>query len=308
MPKITIAIPTYNRKDYLKECIQSILNQTFQDFVIYVFDNCSDYDIKTFLRDFNDERIRLIRSETTNLGNSGNFERIFHYKFETDYLVVFHDDDVMHRDMLKMQVDVMNEYSDLIYVATSMNFISDSSKMNVFKKIKNKKVFFYNDETELVNLLLSGFHLCYNSVMYRQKKLEGMSPASAKFLKWSDRPFLVNLSKKRRVAVFKQKLVNYRIHAEQDSQTNDVEQKKMIECMINLLFFYKENLKNNLSKSNFYSYSTNNSINLILEYPGNFDDKIIFLKDLRKKGLFRFRSVGFVGVYYLFKFLARKIK
>jgi len=80
MPKVTIAIPTYDRKEYLKECIKSILNQTFQDFEIIVFDNFSNYNVEEFLKEFNDNRITLLRSDK-NVGNVENLLRYSHINF-----------------------------------------------------------------------------------------------------------------------------------------------------------------------------------------------------------------------------------
>ena len=108
MHRISIAIPTYNRKDYLKKCIESILSQSFSDFKIYVFDNCSDYNIEKFINDFSDTRIELIKSPQ-NLGNIGNFERIYNYDFPSEYLVIFHDDDTMHPKFLEINYNLLQK-------------------------------------------------------------------------------------------------------------------------------------------------------------------------------------------------------
>lgn len=64
--KYTIAIPAY-KSDFLKECIESILNQTFQDFELIIIDDASPYPIREIISQFNDPRISYYRNKT----NSG---------------------------------------------------------------------------------------------------------------------------------------------------------------------------------------------------------------------------------------------
>lgn len=60
-------MPVYNGEKYLKEAIESILNQTFRNFEFLVIDDGSTDNSAKIIRSFNDARIRLERNET-NLG------------------------------------------------------------------------------------------------------------------------------------------------------------------------------------------------------------------------------------------------
>lgn len=108
MPKVSIAIPTYNRAEYLDECLRSIEKQSFQDFVVYIFDNCSEYDLASLLKQYSHLKIILIGSDK-NMGNHWNFQRIFGYDFPTEYVIIFHDDDTMHPGLLESEVVVMDK-------------------------------------------------------------------------------------------------------------------------------------------------------------------------------------------------------
>ena len=58
-PKITVIMSSYNRKDYIKEAIESILNQTYQDFEFIIIDDCSKKETQDVIEQYakNDERI-----------------------------------------------------------------------------------------------------------------------------------------------------------------------------------------------------------------------------------------------------------
>ena len=49
MNDLTILIPTYNRKERLKQTLECLQNQTKQDYIIVIVDNCSSYCVKNLV-------------------------------------------------------------------------------------------------------------------------------------------------------------------------------------------------------------------------------------------------------------------
>jgi len=60
---VSVVLPTYNRAHLLRRAVQSILNQTYQNFEVIVVDDCSSDNTENVVRSFCDERIRYIRHE-----------------------------------------------------------------------------------------------------------------------------------------------------------------------------------------------------------------------------------------------------
>jgi glycosyltransferase involved in cell wall biosynthesis/radical SAM superfamily enzyme YgiQ (UPF0313 family) len=63
LPIISVIVPTHNRPEMLKEAIQSILDQTFQDFEIIVI-NDAGQDVSAVIQEFNSQKIKYISHET----------------------------------------------------------------------------------------------------------------------------------------------------------------------------------------------------------------------------------------------------
>lgn len=91
--KITVVIPTYNRSLFLIEAINSVLNQTYQNFHILVSDNASTDDTEEIVRSFNDNRIIYIKHKT-NMGMQRNWEFALKYPKER-FAALIKDDNCM---------------------------------------------------------------------------------------------------------------------------------------------------------------------------------------------------------------------
>jgi glycosyltransferase involved in cell wall biosynthesis len=72
-PRITVLMPVYNCELYIKETIDSILNQTFSDFEFLIIDDASTDKTIDIIKTYNDKRIKLIKKPlNTGLTNSLN--------------------------------------------------------------------------------------------------------------------------------------------------------------------------------------------------------------------------------------------
>lgn len=111
-PIVSVLIPTYNRVAFLKEAIDSVCAQTFEDVEILILDNCSTDNTAELVTKYGDPRIRYIRNDS-NLGMVGNHNKALEVA-RGKYIYVFSDDDVMSDiDNLLLKVHVMEEYPNV---------------------------------------------------------------------------------------------------------------------------------------------------------------------------------------------------
>lgn len=127
---VTIAIPTYNRADaYLKDAIQSAINQTYPNLEIIISDNCSSDDTKLVVGSFKDPRIRYYR-HNKNIGANNNFNFCLE-KAAGVFFLLLHDDDLIDEDFVDLCMDAAKNQIDIGIVRTGTRVInSDGIVLN----------------------------------------------------------------------------------------------------------------------------------------------------------------------------------
>lgn len=119
--KISVLIPMYNRKNYISDCINSVLLQTFQDFEIIIRDDCSTDGVHEFVREnfaeqISSGKIKLLRNEK-NLGEAKTVNRLF-MDASGKYFTVLHNDDFYLPHALKHLYDVAEKFSaDVVHAS-----------------------------------------------------------------------------------------------------------------------------------------------------------------------------------------------
>jgi len=72
MPKVSVIIPTYNYGRFLGEALQSVLDQTFDDFDLIVVDDGSTDNTKEVVASFEDNRIKYIYQQNRGVAAAQN--------------------------------------------------------------------------------------------------------------------------------------------------------------------------------------------------------------------------------------------
>ena len=112
---VSVIMPYYKNRKYVKKSILSVLNQSFKNFeLIIIFDDTNEEDLK-FLNSFKriDKRIKIIKNEK-NIG--AGLSRNFGIEVSKGKYISFLDsDDFWHKNKLKTQINIMKKKKINIY-------------------------------------------------------------------------------------------------------------------------------------------------------------------------------------------------
>jgi glycosyltransferase involved in cell wall biosynthesis len=122
LPLVSIGIPTYNRAEgFLKQALQSAVNQTYQNIEIIISDNCSTDNTEMVVRSFNDPRIRYFKHKE-NIGANNNFNYCVE-QARGAYFLLLHDDDLIDNDFVDVCMRAANYSTDVGLIHTGTRVI-----------------------------------------------------------------------------------------------------------------------------------------------------------------------------------------
>ena len=111
MPKVTVLMPTYNVASYVKEAIESVLGQTYEDFDLLVIDDCSIDDTIDVVSGIDDSRIRIVQNER-NLGLADNLNRGLSL-INTEYVARMDGDDIALPHWLEKEMNYLESHPEV---------------------------------------------------------------------------------------------------------------------------------------------------------------------------------------------------
>ena len=125
-PLVTIAIPTFNRKEYLKQAIESVLEQSYKNIELVVSDNHSDDGTEELVIGYlkKHSNIRYFRQDE-NVGARLNWLNCVHAA-TGEYCLILSDDDILELDAVEKMVRAFEE--NVVLVIGNMRYIDTSGK------------------------------------------------------------------------------------------------------------------------------------------------------------------------------------
>ena len=225
MEKIDILLATYNGEKYIKEQLESILNQTYGNFNLLISDDKSTDNTVGILKEYEkkDNRIKVF-TQKSNSGYIKNFEFLLK-QVTSDYYMLSDQDDVWYKDKVSKSYDkLIKENLDLVFcdleiVDKDLKTINNS--MFRFLKI-NKRIRQYND----FRLIYLDNCVTGCTIISRRKFLDLILPlpSTTKYLV-HDYWIALVISMHGKFSYIEEPLIKYRQHGNNEIGTNKLSTK-----------------------------------------------------------------------------------
>ena len=112
---LTVLVPVYNRPEMLRECLESLVEQTYKDFKVYIYDDASTEDTEPVVRDFIGKLEITYAKAEDNRGEGFSRQRLLEM-VDTEYFAWMDSDDKAEPYRLEKQmIGIKESKADLIY-------------------------------------------------------------------------------------------------------------------------------------------------------------------------------------------------
>ena len=128
--KVSILIPVFNRDQFIGECIQSALDQTYDDFEVIVFDNASEDHTYEICKKFAEQdcRVKVFQNET-NIGPVGNWLACAEHA-SGEYSKILFSDDLLEPDCIDKMLSVWDRQDiGFVFCAAIIGKLKEHGKL-----------------------------------------------------------------------------------------------------------------------------------------------------------------------------------
>ncbi|MCP3761379.1 glycosyltransferase [Domibacillus sp. A3M-37] len=200
MPKVTVLMPVYNGELYLKEAIESILNQSFKDFEFLIINDGSTDSSEEIIKSYGDSRIRLVNNER-NLRLIATLNKGLELA-RGEYIARMDCDDISHPKRLEKQVKKMNSDESIAICGTGFKVIGKHGL----------KPLILTDFKSIRNYLHIGNCIVHPSIMIRKSILRKNNYYyDPLYTHIEDYELFVRISKKYKIVNLNKNLLHYRL-------------------------------------------------------------------------------------------------
>lgn len=163
MPKISIIIPTYSQAGFLKQCLQSVIDQTVSDWEVIIVNNFSTDNTLDVIQSFRDERIKSINYLNKGVIAASRNEGMRYAK--SDLIAFLDSDDWWEENKLASVLNYFDHHADVDLVCHDEWLFKEGKKIKVLK---------YGAQSNYRDLLFKGNALSTSAVTLKKEVFDAI--------------------------------------------------------------------------------------------------------------------------------------
>ncbi len=218
-PKVSVVMPTYNAREYLREAIESVLNQTFKDFEFLIIDDGSTDDTVEIIKSYRDPRVVLHRRRHRGLVSALNYGIKV---ARGEYIARMDADDISEPRRFELQVEFLDGHPDHVLVGTTTQIIDTKGRT---VEVAAEPL----GHEELQRGLLVRNVLAHGSVMMRKEVVRQVGGYDPKAVHAEDYDLWARISRKGKLAILPLPLFKWRLNPQGISVTKAKVQRRTVE-------------------------------------------------------------------------------
>lgn len=154
-PLVCICIPNFNNESTIAETLDSLLNQSYKNIVIKIFDNASTDNSMNIIRNYEEKYSNvLVFDSSINIGAEGNFNKCIEH-MEGVYSAIFHSDDIYLPTIIEEEVALL-EQEKVSAVFCNASTIDSKGRtigpLFIPKMLRKNKYFFKFSFSDLIKM------------------------------------------------------------------------------------------------------------------------------------------------------------
>lgn len=210
--KISIILPYFNGKEFIKEALDSILKQTYTNFEIILIDDGSsnplhsDY-LKALVENYGDERIKYFYKNNEGLSRTRNFGID---NSNGEYLAFIDQDDIWKINKLEIQMNIMKTINGVSAITTNGEAFGETNFiLNPGRKFNLKTGFVKESYAKMLRANFAD--IC--TLLVRRELLKDIGYCNRKYIVTPDYEYLIRIAEKTDFYYVNDSLYFYRFHA-----------------------------------------------------------------------------------------------
>ncbi len=213
--KVSVIVPVYNTEKYLKNCIDSLLKQNFEDYEIIVINDLSPGNAEEIIKSYNDKKIVYIKNKT-NKGIGYN-RNLGIKKAKGEYVCFIDSDDYVKEDFISKMYNYSKENNLDLCVCDYVNVDEEGNKLKEFN-LSDFCITNYEENNKILcEINLAPWNKLYKKDMLVKNKIE-----FSETLKYEDLSFVaLSIKNSKKIGKINEQLNYYTIHNNSETTTRD---------------------------------------------------------------------------------------